>query len=124
MDKVEVNELNEYVDKLVDDLLDTDPEDLPTVSMATYQVWLLGYKYNADGDLEVDDYTKFICECGSKSEAKQIAISIKNDKLTLDTDSDVVMVQVETIVEVEDHGELCIGVDYEAQVEFVKGKEE
>ena len=124
MDKVEVNELNEYVDKLVDDLLDTDPEDLPAVSMATYQVWLLGYKYNADGDLEVDDYTKFICECGSKSEAKQIAIGIKNDKLTLDTDSDVVMVQVETVVEVEDHGELCIGVDYEAQVEFVKGKEE
>ena len=124
MDKVEVNELNEYVNKLVDDLLDTDPEDLPTVSMATYQVWLLGYKYNAAGDLEVDDYTKFICECGSKSEAKQIAISIKNDKLTLDTDSDVVMVQVETVVEVEDHGELCIGVDYEAQVEFVKGKEE
>ena len=124
MDKVEVNELNEYVDKLVDDLLDTDPEDLPAVSAATYQVWLLGYKFNADGDLEVDDYTKFICECGSKSEAKQIAISIKNDKLTLDTDSDVVMVQVETVVEVEDHGELCIGVDYETQVEFVKGKEE
>lgn len=124
MDKVEVNELNEYVDKLVDDLLDTDPEDLPTVSMATYQVWLLGYKFNADGDIEVDDYTKFICECGSKSEAKQIAISIKNDRLTLDTDSDVVMIQVETVVEVEDHGELCIGVDYEAQVEFVKGKEE
>ena len=124
MDKVEVNELNEYVDKLVDDLLDTDPEDLPAVSTATYQVWLLGYKFNADGNLEVDDYTKFICECGSKSDAKQIAISIKNDKLTLDTDSDVVMVQVETVVEVEDHGELCIGVDYEAQVEFVKGKEE
>lgn len=123
MKKVEVSDLNKYVDDLVNDLPDVDPEDLPNVSTATYQVWLLGYKFNTDGDLEVDDYTKFIGECDSKSEAKQIAVSIKNNRLTLDTDSDVVMIQVQTVVEVEDHGELCIGVDYEAQVEFKKGKE-
>ena len=124
MKKVEVSDLNEYVDKLVNDLPDVDPEDLPNVSTATYQVWLLGYKFNTEGDLEVDDYTKFISERSSKSEAKQVAVSIKNNRLTLDTDSDVVMVQVQTVVEVEEHGELCIGVDYEAQVEFMKGKEE
>lgn len=123
MKKVEVSDLNEYIDKLVNDLPDVDPEDLPNVSTATYQVWLLGYKFNAEGDLEVDDYTKFIGECDSKSEAKQIAVSIKNSRLTLDTSSDVIMIQVQTVVEVEDHGELCIGVDYEAQVEFMKGKE-
>lgn len=123
MKKVEVSDLNEYVDKLVNDLSDVDPEDLPNVSTATYQVWLLGYKFNASSDLEVNDYTKFIGECDSKSEAKQIAVSMKNNRLTLDTDSDVVMIQVQTVVEVEDHGELCIGVDYEAQVEFMKGKE-
>lgn len=122
MKKVEVNNLNEYVDKLVNDLPDIDSEDLPTVSTATYQVWLLGYKFK-DDDMEVDDYSKFIGECKSKAEAKQLAVSIANTRLTLDTDSDVVMVQVQTVVEVEDHGELCIGVDYEAQVEFMKGKE-
>ena len=120
--EIEVNSLNEFVDDLVNDLPDTDPEDLPKVSTATYQVWLLGYKFK-DEDIEVDDYTKFIGECKSKAEAKQLAVSIKNTRLTLDTDSDVVMVQVQTVVEVEDHGELCIGVDYEAQVEFKKGKE-
>lgn len=122
--EVEVSSLNEFVDDLVNDLPDIDLEDLPAVSTATYQVWLLGYRFNTEGDLEVDDYTKFIGECNSKSEAKQIAVSIKNTRLTLDADSDVIMVQVQTVVEVEDHGELCIGVDYEAQVEFMKGKEE
>lgn len=119
--EVEVNSLDEFVDELVNDLPETDLEDLPKVSIATYQVWLLGYKFK-DEDIEVDDYTKFIGECKSKAEAKQLAVSIKNTRLELDTDSDVVMVQVQTVVELEDQGELCIGVDYEAQVEFMRKK--
>ena len=119
--EIEVNSLNEFVDDLVNDLPDIDLEDLPKVSTAKYQVWLLGYKFK-DDDMEVDDFAQFIGECDSKSEAKQIAVSIFNTRLELDTDSDVVMVQVQTVVEVEDYGELCIGVDYEAQVEFMRKK--
>ena len=95
-------------------------EDLPTVSTAKYQVWLLGYKFNPEGDIEVDDFTQFVGECDSLAEAKMLATSIKNTRLELTTTSDIVMVQVQAVVEVEDHGELCIGVDYEAQVEFLK----
>ena len=119
--EVEAASLNEFVDSLVGDLPEVDLEDLLNVSTAKYQVWLLGYKFK-DDDMEVDDFTQFIGECDSKSEAKQIAVSISNTRLDLDTDSDVVMVQVQTVVEVEDYGELCIGVDYEAQVEFMRKK--
>lgn len=117
--EVEVNSTEEFVDELLDDLPEVNPEDLPKVSTATYQVWLLGYKFK-DDDIEVDDFAQFIGECESKSEAKQLAVSISNTRLELDTDSDVVMIQVQTVVEVEDHGEVCVGVDYERQVEFIK----
>lgn len=116
----EINSTKEFIDELLDDLLEVDPEDLPKVSTATYQVWLLGYKFNTEGDIEVDDFAQFMGECESKAEAKQLAVSIANTRLELDTDSDVVMIQVQTVVEVEDHGEVCVGVDHEAQVEFMK----
>lgn len=109
-------------EEFVDTLLDISEDDLPTVSTAKYQIWLLGYKFNAEGDIEVDDFTQFVGECDSLAEAKMFATSIFNTRLELDTSSDVVMVQVQTVVEVEDYGELCIGVDYEAQVEFTRKK--
>jgi hypothetical protein len=118
--EVEVNSTEEFVDELLDDLPEVDPEDLPKVSTATYQVWLLGYNFNTEGDIEVDDFAQFIGECESKAEAKQLAISFSNTRLELDTNSDVVMIQVQTVVEVEDHGEVCVGVDYERQIEFIK----
>ena len=117
MKEKEISNVEEFVDELIE-----IEDDLPAVSTATYQVWLVGYKFNGEDDLDVDDFAQFVGECDSKAEAKQIAISIFNTRLELDTTSDVVMVQVQTVVEVEDYGELCIGVDYEAQVEFTRKK--
>lgn len=92
------------------------------MSKSKYQIWLLGYKFK-DEDMEIDDYSKFIGETDSLFEARQLAVSISNTRLTLDTDSDVVMIQVQAVVELDDGSELCVDVDYERQVEFMKGKE-
>lgn len=107
MKEIEANSLSEYVDKLI--------KKGYASSDTVYQVQLVGYKFNEDDDIEKDGYIKILSECNSIFEAKQLAISIKNTRVTLNTDSDVIMVQVQAVLKTK--------IEYEAQVEFKKGKE-
>ena len=107
MEEIEVNSLSEYVDQLI--------KKGYASNGTVYQVQLVGYKFNEDGDIEEDGYLKVIGECDSPFEAKQLAISIKNIRQTLDTDSEIIMVRVQALLKTK--------IEYEAQVEFKKGKE-
>lgn len=120
MKELEINSLTDYTDFLV-----ANQKPYDSITDITYCIYLLGENFTEDGDLEYNGYNKVIGESKDLSEAKQIAISIKNTRLTLDTDSDVVMVQVLSIAKIEypDHDEQFIGREYTAQVEFMKGKE-
>lgn len=113
------------VNDCVNEFLNSHSESDGSIADTTYCISLLGESFNEDGDLEYDGYHKAIGESKDLSEAKQIAISLKNTRLTLDTDSDVVMVQVISITKIEypDHDEQFLGREYIAQVEFIKRKE-
>ncbi len=120
MKELEICGINDYVK-----FLESHPESDGSITNITYSISLIGEKFTEDGDLEFDGYYKSIGESKDLSEAKQIAIGIKNTRLTLDTDSDVVMVQVTSITNFEypDHDEQFLGREYTAQIEFMKGKE-
>lgn len=121
MKELEICKVNDYINEF----FNSHPESDGSITDTTYCVSLLGESFTEDGDLEYNGYHKAIGESKDLSEAKQIAISLKNTRLTLDTDSDVVMVQVISITKIEypDHDEQFIGREYAAQVEFIKGKE-
>jgi hypothetical protein len=106
MEEIEVNSLSEYVDQLI--------KKGYASSEAVYQVQLVGYKFNDDGDIKEDGYLKILGECDDLFEAKQLATSIKSVRQTLDSDSEIIMVRVQAI--------LKTNVEYEAQVEFTKKK--
>ena len=88
------------------------------------QVWLLGYVFNEEGDLVVDDYAEFVDEYTEENieEAKLTAIRLGNVRQKLATDSDVVMVQVQVVEVDKDDNEECVEILYEAQVEFTREK--
>jgi hypothetical protein len=121
MKELEICGVNDYVNEFLNSHAESDD----SIIDITYCISLLGENFTEDGDLEYNGYNKVIGESKDLSEAKQIAISLKNTRLTLDTDSDVVMVQVLSIAKIEypDHDEQFIGREYTAQVEFMKGKE-
>lgn len=121
MKELEICGINDYINEF----LNSHSESDGSITDITYSISLIGEKFTEDGDLEFDGYYKSIGESKDLSEAKQIAIGIKNTRLTLDTDSDVVMVQVTSITNFEypDHSEQFLGREYTAQVEFMKGKE-
>ncbi len=106
MKEVEVNSLSEYVDQLI--------KKEYASSGTVYQVQLVGYRFNEDGDIKEDGYLKIIGECDDLFEAKQLAVSIKSTRQTLDTDSEIIMIRVQAILKTK--------VEYEAQIEFKKKK--
>ena len=120
MKELEISSLTDYTDFLI-----ANQKPYDSITDITYCISLLGESFTKDGDLEYDGYHKSIGESKDLSEAKQIATSLKNTRLTLDTDSAVVMVQVISIakIEYENHIEQFIGREYAAQIEFKKGKE-
>lgn len=120
MKELEISSLTDYTDFLI-----ANQKPYDSITDITYCISLLGESFTEDGNLEFDGYHKSIGESKDLVEAKQIATSLKNTKLTLDTDSDVVMVQVISIAKIdyEDHVEQFIGREYAAQIEFKKGKE-
>ena len=98
-------------------------EDIPDFpeQKPKYQIWALGY----DKDMNVTDYEQFISEWPDPDEAVSAAVDLDVEvlaqKLAVPKEVSYVMLQVETVVEV-DGEEQNVGTVYEATAK-VLGKE-
>ena len=109
--------------EIVDRLIEID-DDVSSPENIKLQAWLVGYKFDEEGDLVVDDYAEFLGEFDTENAHEVMVLAIKYGSVrqTLATNSDVVMVQVQAVETDEDGNEECIDILYEAQVEFTRKK--